>query len=291
MTRRFGGSLILLFSLAVVAVIAAAVWPVPSRPSDRRLVIRETSQQDIIQAEHDGQQFAVRATSPVLAGILPHHMLVSPLVEAFFLGLPATPVPRRVVVIGPDHENRGQADLTTTTRSWSSVAGEIETDAEFSRRLVQNTSVVVDDALAEREHGVNDVLPFIHRRWPTTRVVTITLKYASTPSELQSLAAFLSQNLGARDLLLASVDFSHYKNSEMAQADDVKSLAAIRAIDPIAAMTIPVDSPPAISVLLRYVQANKLKLQELVHTNSAEYLNDPTLQSTTSYLTAYFTGK
>jgi hypothetical protein len=52
---------------------------------------------------------------------------------------------------------------------------------------------------------------------------------------------------------------------------------------------LPVDSPPSISLLLRYAKLRGLSYQELVHTNSAEFLHDLEIPSTTSYLTAYFT--
>lgn len=73
-----------------------------------------------------------------------------------------------------------------------------------------------------------------------------------------------------------------------AWADDQQSLPVIACGDAAAALTIPVDSPPAVSLLLRFAALRRLRYEQLEHANSAEMLGDLTIPSTTSYLTAYF---
>ena len=96
----------------------------------------------------------------------------------------------------------------------------------------------------------------------------------------------ISQN--KKILVLASVDFSHYKTSPEAQRDDKRSIAAIRSFDFRGVYQIEADSPPSIYTLLKFSQLNRARFSLLANTNSALLAGKPGLLSTTSYVTGFF---
>lgn len=229
-----------------------------------------------------------QAIGPVGAGILPHHELVGPLLAAFFLGLHPDVAPSTIVILGPDHPNIGNNYATTGCLDWQTPYGTVQCDDRLVSGLLQSNLAGQDETLLAREHGVYTIVPYLRRVFPKAKIVQIALKGDQRPDRLEELAKYFNTNLGPNDLVLASVDFSHYKNLVSAWQDDDLSLRVIRDLDPDAALNIPVDSPPAISLLLRYVRLRNLKEQQLLAMNSAEFTNELSLPSTTSYLNAYF---
>ncbi len=248
----------------------------------------------------------------VAAGILPHHTLVGLLIAAFFRGLEGQGPPSTIVILGPDHGNIGNAYVTTARFSWSTPDGIVRSNQAYIRTFVERGVAAHDDGLIRREHGVSAVIPYIAHQFPDASVVPLAIRGDLRPDKLEQLADALVETLGPDDLLVASVDFSHYKDVEGARTDDGRSIPVVasgdadavlsfltgdvmvleeggaeRSRDADAALDIPVDSPPAISLLLRYAKRRGLSYQQLVSTNSAEFLHDPAITSTTSYLTAY----
>lgn len=276
----------ILLGTAVVLTIAG-FGLIKSQPTTSALTIQSTTAADMAKAQRESGPYVIQSQGQVVAGILPHHTLVAPLMKAFFDGLPSS-APGRVVVLGPDHQDRGAGRLCTTTRDWNGVTGPVVTDSSFVGDLVAAGVAVVDDQLLQTEHGVNAVIPFVHQRWPGTKVVAMTMKSGTSPEERDRLVKYLADHLGAHDLVLASVDFSHYHPLAQAQQEDTISLDAVARLDADQALTIPVDGPGPIAVVLGFARQRHAQEQRLRHLNSAEYLGQPGLDSTTSYLFSYF---
>lgn len=251
-------------------------------------IVQETSASAVDDAFARSPAFRKPANGRVRAGILPHHTLVAPLLAAFFSGIAEQTPPATVVILGPDHGNLGRDYVTTTKHSWQMPDGALAVNSELVDALVSAELVAVDDRVLRGEHGVFAVLPYLKRVFPDVKIVQLAIRGDLRPDKLRLLAVELGNRLKPNDLVVASVDFSHYKDATGAWTDDAVSLPVIRQLDAEAALGITVDSPPAVYLLLRYARLQDLKYQELVHMNSAEFLHDLTLPSTTSYLTAYF---
>lgn len=257
---------------------------------ERTITVQDTGSWDVNEAFVSAAPYVHAPDGRVAAGIVPHHTLADPLIAAFLRGLSGTHQPKTIVILGPDHGNVGNAYVTTSQFSWSTPDGIVRTDRTFVKTLVERGLADYDEELISHEHGVYAVIPYIAHQFPDALVVTLAIRGDLRSDKLEELAGALSDMLGPDDLLLASVDFSHYKNVEGARTDDARSRSVIAAGDADAAFDIPVDSPPSISLLLRFATRRGLAYQQLVNTNSAEFLHDPTITSTTSYLTAYFTN-
>lgn len=277
---------------ACIGVVTLSVWlsrthHTPASSHSRFVVPGETAS-FLNGAYANGTPLVQEPNGPVRAGIMPHHTLVSPLMAAFFSGLSNQPAPSTVVVIGPDHDRRGLGYVTTTRNGWMTPDGTLDANTAVVDGLVADQAAVIDNATVGNEHGTYAILPFVKRQFPHATIVQLVIRPDLRPDRLNQLAADLNRLLQPDDLVIASVDFSHYKDVTGAWSDDAITVPAISAEDETAALHIPVDSPPSISLLLRYAKLRGLAYQQLVHTNSAEFLHDLTLASTTSYLTAYF---
>ncbi len=274
--------------LGAAALVVAAWWFTWPSVSETPLPTPVVTADVMRDAMADAQKYTVTPLGAVRALLVPHHALVSPIMLGTLQGIVAGATPRRVIILGPDHQGHGVASMTTTSRDWSTVAGTVRSNRALAEQLITDVGVMEDDALAAREHGVYAMIPFIHQRWPAATVVTVALQYTTSESDVQRLADWMATHLGDGDLVVCSVDFSHYKSSLEADAEDVLSLAAITNIDTTAAWSVPVDSPPALAAVLRFAHQRNLSFQLATHTNSAKYSGNLASTSTTSYITGYF---
>lgn len=278
----------LLACVAVVGVLFIRGAGLADRTGSAAVPVRDTSSWVVNDAFVKAVSYVKAPKGRVAAGILPHHTLVAPLIAAFFRGLEGSNPPDTVVIVGPDHGNAGSAYVTTAQNAWATPDGVVQPNREFIRTLVARGVAAYDEDLIRREPGVSAIIPFLAHQFPGAKVVPLAMRGDLRADRIEKLADALAGLLGSDDLLIASVDFSHYKNVEGARTDDGQSLSAIAAGDADAALDIPVDSPPSVSLVLRFSARRGLTYQQLVSTNSAEFLHDPTVTSTTSYLTAYF---
>lgn len=285
--------LIILGTTVVLSAAVLGIWTTrkPLSSAGETWRIPEITLTNLDQAFAVAQPWQRTPAGEVRAGIMPHHTLVSPIIAAWFSGLRDQPAPATVVIIGPDHHNAGVGYATTATTDWQTPDGRVVVNRELVRALTVSGDVTLDSILIHKEHGVYTTIPYIHRVWPNAKVVTIALKGDRRPDRLDRLASNLQRLLKTNDLVIASVDFSHYITAVDALREDEQSLAVVAAGDAEAALRIPVDSPPAISLLLRYVNLRKLQYQQLLHTTSAQFTGQREAHSTTSYLSAYFVAK
>ncbi len=290
MARRIVQTTLVILAVSGIVGLGSFRRLIPHRTGNPSgvFVVQETSAAAVQEAFERSASFLKPANGRVRAGILPHHTLVAPLLAAFFSGIAEQTPPETVVILGPDHGNLGRDYVTTTKHSWQMPDGTLAVNSELVDALVSAGLASVDDQVLRGEHGVFAVLPYLKRVFPDAKIVQLAIRADLRPDKLRLLAIELRNRLEPNDLVVASVDFSHYKDATGAWTDDAVSLPVIRKIDVEAAFGIPVDSPPAIYLLLQYARLQDLKYQELVHMNSAEFLHDLTLPSATSYLTAYF---
>lgn len=228
---------------------------------------------------------------PVKGGIIPHHTLPSFLIAGFFQRLSGQH-PKRIVLIGPNHPDKGQSKLLTSRASWQTPFGTVVTDVASVDALVRDDHASIDDERLSQEHSVAAIMPYIKYYLPDATVVPIILKSSVTLDESEVLSRDLADMLGDDDtVLIASVDFSHYLTSREAQENDTKTRRLIDAFDSrsLFGMTSDyLDSPPSIATLLETMKrAGAKKTDLLANTNSGLLAHDA-LSGVTSYFVFAF---
>lgn len=229
---------------------------------------------------------SVAAVSNPTSAIIPHHLLAVELMGRL-VGALRSAKPQTIVIIGLDHELRGQTRYTVSDQNWQSSLGILYTNAEVVRNLLTLPQFLVGNPVISLEHSVLHPLPFLQRRFPQAKFVLITVRGGLQTSKEQQLAEKLNEMLKPNDLVIASVDFSHYKDLARAQEEDAQSIAVLQKNDPQKLESIPADSSASLFVAMTFAKLRGAGAPTIInHKNSVDFTNQPNSTSTTSYITA-----
>lgn len=226
--------------------------------------------------------------SPVSA-VVPHHYPVAADLIGRITGALRNSEPHTIVILGPDHQDRGPKRFTVSQSDWSGRDRRYRVNRDAVISLLRLPDVAASDAVVAEEHSVLVPLPFLSRQFPSARFILMAVRSGFDGAAMRRMADTLNRVLGPTDLVVASVDFSHYKTLAEADAEDAVSIAALAKRDPDALGRIPADSPMSLAVAQQFALFRGAQNQTVVdHQNSARLLGQADLASTTSYLTVVF---
>lgn len=227
---------------------------------------------------------------PVAGGVVPHHLLAAPLIAGFFKALESKP-PGVVVLVGPDHFDHASAPIVTSATTWKTPYGILNTERKIIKRLVEDGILADDEAPWNSEHSIGAVIPFVHRSFPDSRIVPILVRRDATSEQIARLADELAKI--PNSLVIASVDFSHYLPSSVAEFHDVLSENVLDTADVSVMKSLEIDSPGSLELLLRTMdRLGARRFVKFLETDSARLTNSPELEQTTSYVIgAYASGE
>lgn len=223
----------------------------------------------------------------IVAGTISHHLFVRDLIAQYFIELARRVNPRTIILIGPNHHARGHSPIALSVLRWRTPFGFVEPDSEVIRKLSQTGLARVEEEAFVNEHSIGALVPFIRRTFPGTRIVPIIFKKAANRENCVKLAGVIA-GLTNRPLVLASLDFSHYRTSREAEREDVASLGVLRSLSKKRIDEAFVDSRPAMLTLIalcKNIGANTVEIVQ--HTNSGILSHNPGV-ACTSYINAFF---
>jgi AmmeMemoRadiSam system protein B len=146
-----------------------------------------------------------------------------------------TLVPRRVIVLAPNHTGRGARAAVWTHGSFALPGDDVPVDDEVTMRLVGAGVGFVADREAHRyEHALEVELPFIRARNPNA-IVTPVILGGLDGAECIALGRTLAEVVAALDedvLVVASSDMSHYLPDDVTRKIDERAIAPMLAADP-----------------------------------------------------------
>ena len=151
----------------------------------------------------------------------------------------ALDVPRRVIVLAPNHTGDGDAPHGGSVCALGVLAtpmGDVPVDEPLAAALIAECPYLADDPPPHRrEHAVEVELPFLLARRPDVRVVPVVLAWHDWPRSRalgEALAHVVCQAAGEGPvLLLASSDMNHFEPADVARAKDRLALAALERLD------------------------------------------------------------
>ena len=79
---------------------------------------------------------ANKPTYHISGGIIPHHFLASELIADFFNQLSGQH-PQTIILVGPNHYERGEFKVLTSLKGWDTPYGLLEPNKEFLEYLVE----------------------------------------------------------------------------------------------------------------------------------------------------------
>ncbi|MBZ5495333.1 MAG: AmmeMemoRadiSam system protein B [Acidobacteriia bacterium] len=147
----------------------------------------------------------------------------------------AVRLPRRFIILGPNHTGKGVALSLYPSGQWRTPLGLVGIDEELNRSLVRECSLLVEDTAAHvREHSIEVQIPFLQSLADAPRFSAIcvgTSDYASLETLGHALARVV-QSTSEPVLLVASSDMSHYEPADVAARKDRFAIDRVVGVDP-----------------------------------------------------------
>ncbi len=203
----------------------------------------------------------------------------------------AVEVPRRVVLLGPNHTGRGPRISVMASGTWQVPGARVSIDEELAVALLAESPLAEADHEAHQfEHSLEVEVPFLVARQPALRIVPVVLGVLSANEAVDFGEALYRavarvrathESLGEDVLVVASSDMSHYLPDETARRVDKAALAPLLAFDPEALYRTVIDHDismcgfiPATAMLAYARQAGAARPELVAYTTSAEAFGD-----------------
>src|SRR3989344_2428641 len=129
--------------------------------------------------------------APIVGGVIPHHLLASFMIADFYARL-IIQQPETIILIGPNHYERGKYLVLTSDGSWSTPQGTVSANMQLVGDLTKSNLAEIDHEVLTLEHSVSDHMAFIAHYLPQTRVVPLILSGYLKLEDIEKLVAFLS---------------------------------------------------------------------------------------------------
>lgn len=241
----------------------------------------------VAQSKKDNKSFNNR----ISGGIIPHHLLPGFIIADFFNRL-SKQNPKTIILIGPNHYESGDYKVLSSLYGWETPFGIVEPNEQIIQELVKNKLVKIDELDLPKDHVMTGIIPFIKYYLPETKVVPLLLSSFMTEEDARTLSYNLSKYISNDIVVIASVDFSHYLTSPLAQEKDKITLELMKKLYYKQIFSLNndyLDSPPSIATLLMTMQSlGATKTDLLYHTNSGEIQRNNSIETTSYFSIAYY---
>jgi AmmeMemoRadiSam system protein B len=144
-------------------------------------------------------------------------------------------VPRRVIVLCPNHTGIGEPLAIISAGSFRTPLGEIAIDTAMAEALKQAFPLLREDAASQaREHAVEVQLPFLQAARHDVSFVPITVGTGQFEvlSALGVVLAKVIAECGEAVLIVASSDMNHYEDDAETRVKDALAIEQVLALQP-----------------------------------------------------------
>src|SRR3989338_5957157 len=225
-------------------------------------------------------------------GITSHHIPTAfPLLAEFYSKLKNTKNIDTFIVLGPDHWEKGRADVSISEADFITPFGKLSPHMHMIKNLEESRFVVHDEAPFE-DHSIHSQLLFIAKLFPDAKIVPIVFRSSTANEYAEKLGDLIASLSGPNTFVVGSVEFSHYLNEEQARPLDARSATILAGIDPRLAGLTRADSPASLTALVAAVKKMGATASIPVGSgsfNSADFSN--VNDFTTGYVVQFFGTK
>ncbi|MCQ2586547.1 MAG: AmmeMemoRadiSam system protein B [Treponema sp.] len=227
--------------------------------------------------------------------IIPHHDITAKYQNSFYRAISKLGQPSVIVVISPDHFEKGEKQIVIPCRTFFdapggqlNLSGKLQSDLTKDSRISENVDMTIEPWIDE--HGIYIHTPFIKHYFPDAEFFPILLKSFSAEEEFdiyKKLAEVLNDVLPEDALVVASVDFSHYQIPRMTELHDYVSMNTIQNMEDL--KHIEVDSPESLTVVTEFSKLRGADFPVLINrTSTFDFIPDEFVVSTShQYWTFY----
>lgn len=227
--------------------------------------------------------------------VVPHHEIVGITRTEMFRDIgkrfEKLVAPETIVLIGPNHFERGYTNIQTTRRSWNTSVGLLEADSVLVDALTSDNTVREEPKSFNGEHSISLIVRDIKQTFPRARVVPLIVKMDTSKEEATALVDQLLKHCPAC-FVVASVDFSHYQPAALADLHDRLTLRALQNRDSsLLTQKAEVDAPAVLSFLATWAERqNTQSFVTFDHTNSGVIIGNADAESTSHIFGWYEEG-
>jgi AmmeMemoRadiSam system protein B len=229
----------------------------------------------------------------ITGGVVPHHLLAKEIIEDFFEFVSKQQHPETIILFSPDHFNCSalKADNSFISVDWEKGFIELEgvsVNTELLKRLAITNNILSDRNAVIAEFGITNLLPFIKKYLPETKIIPVLIPENVSREQLNQLASTIEMFSPANTLLVASVDFSHYLPAEAAKFHDLKSIRVLLNFEEEEFENIEVDSWQALYLVRLFAGLRGCEYPTAIaRKNSVDFIQHD-FDSTTSYFSVVF---
>jgi AmmeMemoRadiSam system protein B len=144
-------------------------------------------------------------------------------------------VPRRVIVLCPNHTGMGAPLAITSEGSFRTPLGDVQIDRVMAEALKKQFPLLREDSAAQqREHAVEVQLPFLQSVRADVTIVPITVGTGQWEvlSALGTVIAKAITESGEPALIIASSDMNHYESDDETRVKDALAIEQVMALNP-----------------------------------------------------------
>ena len=275
--------LILIASAVLIVGVASSVKS-PSHP----LVFYEE------RSFLDGINLAKSVQKPpykIIGGIIPHHLAVGFIMADFYSRL-SWQKPSTIILIGPNHYEKGSFKTLTSLYGWQTPYGTVEPDEFIIHALIKQNLAAIDEDTLTSDHAVAGSMSFVKYYIPNAKVVPILLSGSLTEKESEILADGVKGFVKQGAVIIAPVDFSHYLSNQQAKKNDEITLQVIKDFNYHQLFLMNndyLDSAPSIGVILMVMQKlGIVRMDLLYHSNSGEIQKNDYIPTTSYFSIAFY---
>lgn len=257
--------------------------PTETSPDDYHVTtILETEFFD--EAIEDAYDFGTRAEARVW--VLPHHLVPRPLIAGFLEAQTKTKKSPTIFIVGPDHLSRASAPIVTSDKRWRTPYGFVEINKEYIEEMTAGELVEIDHEVFGEEHSVSALIPLVHHYFPESKIVPILVREDVSPEARYAVADMLADD---GTVMIASVDFSHYLPSDIAEFHDERSLRALENRSYSDLPELEIDSAPTLAMAFDFAEQTASEEFEFYYREDSDAFFGYPVYETTSYIFGGYT--
>jgi hypothetical protein len=224
----------------------------------------------------------------VVGAIVPHHDLAAEYTAELFQKIGNRDI-STIIIVGPNHSNSGAGDIITGAVVYNLLDSDVHSEASLVAQLIKDKVAVSDSLTLNTEHSIYNIVPYVNYYFPVAKIVPIILSGRVSETQSENLGKYLAANLNEHTLIIASIDFSHYLNTDEARAHDSETRSALLSHNYSRLYSFTndnIDSPPTAVTVLSATDLVKATNVEIIRNkNQADATGVSSVDSSTSYFT------
>jgi AmmeMemoRadiSam system protein B len=241
------------------------------------------SSRDLIAGSMDSVVKPRNDNISIASGVVPHHLVAANIIDNFFNYIASKESPSSIIILTPDHFK--SAVLLLAPQKFISI----DPQEKILQNLAKTQSIKFDVFSIEKEHGINALLPYIHKYLPHAKIIPIIIPAQISKQQIDSLVSAISHYADKHTIIIASVDFSHYLTPEAANFHDVKSVRVLLNFEANNFASLEVDSWQALYAARLFAKLRHQEIPIIIgQSQASKILPKAEVDSDTSYFSVVF---